>query len=284
MAGEMGAAVQSHWFSVGSVVTWAEPGVGLVATQSFANPEFGPRGLLLLKSGREPRTVAGELLQDDPDRERRQLAVMDIRGRGFAFTGEGCIPEAGHIVEENYSVHANLMETSSVWPSMAEAFEKSGGPLAERMLASLNAGEAAGGDIRGCQSAALLVVKIEPSGNQWADRMIDLRVEDSRDPLKELDRLLRIHRGYEHMELGEQAMNRGDYETSHAEYRNARRLCPDNEEMTFWHFVALANSGRKKEADALLGELVSPDRRWHILSRRLQAQGLLTSGAAIPEE
>jgi len=208
--GEIGAAVQSHWFSVGSIVIWAEAGVGAVATQSFVNTSFGSRGLELIKEGKSPREALDILISGDEGRHFRQVALIDAKGNTAAHTGATCIPEAGHINSKYYSVQANLMLKNSVWPAMEKAFQESRGPLAERLVAALEAAEAEGGDIRGKQSAALLVVKGESSGKIWEDRLIDLRVEDHPEPVKEIKRLLRVYRAYEHMNAGDVAVEKGD--------------------------------------------------------------------------
>jgi len=185
-SGEMGVAVQSHWFSVGSIVPWAEAGVGAIATQSFVNVSFGPRGLQLLREGKTAAEVVKELIAADEGRDVRQLAIVDSKGNVAAHTGAKCVPEAGHHIGDNYSVQANLMLNDRVWPAMAEAFEASSGPLAERMIVALEAAQEAGGDIRGKQSAALVVVKARSTGKIWEDRVIDLRVEDHSEPVQEL--------------------------------------------------------------------------------------------------
>jgi uncharacterized Ntn-hydrolase superfamily protein len=177
--GEMGAAVQSHWFSVGSAVPWAEPGAGVVVTGSFANLSFGLRGLTLLRRGRAAGEVLQALLAEDPGRELRQAAVLDGRGGAAAHTGTRCVPEAGHRVGRSgagaYSVQANMMASASVWPAMAEAYERALGPLAERMLTALRAAQEEGGDLRGQQSAALVVVRTAATDRPWEDRLVELR-------------------------------------------------------------------------------------------------------------
>src|SRR5512136_82906 len=190
VAHEMGVAVQSHWFSVGTAVTWAEAGVGVIATQAITNTSFGLRGLRMLKRGLSAKKVVDKLAQSDKDKEYRQLAVLDANGRLAAFTGKNCISEAGHIVGRTYSVQANMMQNNRVWPSMSKSFEMAKGRLAERMLTALEAAQKAGGDIRGCQSAAILVVRNQSSGRPWEDRLIDLRADDSEEPLADLKRLL----------------------------------------------------------------------------------------------
>ena len=260
--GEMGVAVQSHWFSVGKVVGWGEAGVGIVATQSMTNPSFGPRGLELLREGRSPTDIVRELIETDQVREVRQLAVLDATGRAAAFTGSRCIPHCGDLVGDHFSVQANMMVSDEVWPSMASAFQRSKGPLAERMMAAMVAAEVAGGDFRGHQSASLLVVRGKPTGRLWEDRAIDLRVEDHADPVGELSRLLRIHRAYELMNEGDLAQERGDIAAALAHYEAAQERYPENEEMTFWHAAMLVNNHRMEEALPLFAKVFYKNSRW----------------------
>ena len=272
--GEMGVAVQSHWFSVGSIVSWGEAGVGVVATQSFVNPSFGVKGLEMLKAGKTPQETVDELIAADEGRDFRQLAIVDSKGRSACYTGKLCIKDAGNITKENYSVQANMMLNDKVWSSMSDAFEKSTGRLAERLVGALEAGQEAGGDIRGMQSACLLVVKATPTGNVWEDRLVDLRVEDSDDPIKELSRLLKVHRAYEHMNNGDLAVEKKDLQLAGKEYASAEKLFPDNIEMKFWHAVMLANNGKVDESLPLFKEIFSRDKNWRTLFERLPVSGL----------
>ncbi len=273
--GEMGVAVQSHWFSVGSVVSWGEAGVGVIATQSFANVSFGQRGLELLKSGLSPQQTLDSLLADDEGRDYRQVAILDKMGRVAAYTGTKCIKDAGHIIGENFSVQANLMLNDKVWPAMAEAFKNIKGKLAERMLAALEAAQQAGGDIRGKQSAAILIVKGESTGKIWEDRIIDLRVEDNEEPIEEIKRILKVHRAYEHMNAGDLAVEKGDMELAMQEYSAAEEMFPDNEEMKFWHAVTLANNNQVDESLKIFQEVFNANNNWKLLLPRLIDPGLL---------
>ncbi|MEO0472642.1 MAG: DUF1028 domain-containing protein [Bacteroidota bacterium] len=255
VSGEIGVAVQSHWFSVGSLVSWAEAGVGAIATQSFVNPNFGPQGLALLKTGLPAPKVLEALIASDEGRNVRQLAVIDAQGQVAAFTGENCIPDAGHIVGEQFSVQANLMANDQVWPAMAKAYRQAEGPLAERMMSALTAAQDAGGDIRGKQSVAMLVVAPEASGQPWVDRRVDLRIEDHPEPIKEMQRLLQVHRAYEHMNKGDLAVEKGAVDEALKEYAAAESLFPQNEEMKFWHAVSLVNAGRLADALPIFSEV-----------------------------
>jgi uncharacterized Ntn-hydrolase superfamily protein len=273
--GEMGVAVQSHWFSVGSIVAWGEAGVGVVATQSFVNPSFGPRGLELLKKGNNAGEVVDELIASDSGRDVRQLAILDVNGNVKAYTGKNCIPAAGHITGENYSVQANLMLNAMVWPAMSEAFENTKGTLAERMIAALEAAQKVGGDIRGKQSACILVVRGKSTGKVWEDRLIDLRVEDSPEPIKELKRLLRVHEAYNHMNNGDLAVEHGDMKLAMEEYSTAEKMFPDNEEMKFWHAVTLVNNGDVAGSLPIFKQVFEMNKNWKILTPRLVPVGLL---------
>ena len=273
--GEMGVAVQSHWFSVGSIVSWGEAGVGVVATQSFVNVSFGPRGLAMLKRGKTANQVVEALIQSDDGRDVRQLAVLGADGSVAAYTGKNCIPGARDIVGENFSVQANLMKNDKVWSAMAEAFENSTGPLAERMIMSLEAAQNAGGDIRGKQSASILIVKGESSGKVWEDRLIDLRVEDHPEPVKELKRLLKVFRAYEHMNKGDLAVEHGDMQLAMEEYSAAENMFPENEEMKYWHAVTLVNNGNLDKALPLFESVFERNGEWIELTPRLVPIGLL---------
>ena len=227
ITGDMGVAVQSHWFSVGPLVTWGEAGVGVVATQSFVNPDFGPQGLALMKSGLSPQEALDSMLNNDEGKAVRQVALLNYKGEVAVHTGEKCIQSAGHIKGRKYSVQANLMENDKVWRAMSMAFEKNFQlPLAERLVAALDAGEGVGGDIRGKQSAAILVVRAKPTGQVWKDNLVDLRVEDHKNPVKELKRLLKVHRAYEHMNNGDLAIEKGDIEKAMKEYNAASEMFP----------------------------------------------------------
>jgi uncharacterized Ntn-hydrolase superfamily protein len=273
--GELGVAVQSHWFSVGSIVPWAEAGLGAVATQSFVDPSYGKLGLDLMRAGKSAPDALKALLAGDDGREVRQVAMIDAQGRVAAHTGSKDIPAAGHIVGKDYSVQANLMLNDKVWPAMSRAFETTKGDLAERMMAALDAAQEAGGDIRGKQSAALIVVTGKPTGKPWADRVFDLRVDDSADPLKELRRLVTLQRAYNHMNAGDLAVEQKDNDRALAEYGAAAKLVPDNAEMVYWHAVALVNMGRVDDSLPLFRRVFAMDKNWVTLTPRLAKVGLI---------
>lgn len=276
VTGEMGVAVQSNWFSVGSLVSWAEAGVGAIATQSFVNPSFGPHGLELLRSGKTAQEVLKELIDADDGRDVRQLAIVDSKGNVAAHTGKKCIPAAGHYVGDNFSAEANLMLNDKVWPAMAKAYQEASGPLAERLVTALEAAQSVGGDIRGKQSAAILVVRAKSTGKIWEDRVIDLRIEDHPEPIKEIRRLLKLYRAYEFMNKGDYAVEKNDMKNALELYGSAEKLFPDNQEMKYWHAVALANNGMVSESLPIFKEVFKANSNWRTLTERLPGVGQLT--------
>ncbi|MDQ1728217.1 MAG: hypothetical protein QOD33_342 [Pyrinomonadaceae bacterium] len=279
--GELGVAVQSHWFSVGSIVPWAEAGVGAVATQSFVDPSYGKLGLELMRTGKSGPEALKALLAGDDGREVRQVAMIDAQGRVDAWTGKNDIAAAGHFVGKDFSVQANLMLNDKVWPAMAQAFQNTKGDLAERMLAALDAAQSVGGDIRGRQSAAIIVVNGKPSGMAWKDRTFDLRVDDSPEPLMELRRLVTLQRAYNHMNAGDLAVEHKDNDGALREYSAAEKLVPDSAEMIYWHAVALVNMGRIDESLPLFRKVFALDKNWATLTPRLPKSGLMPDDAQL---
>lgn len=275
--GEMAVGVQSHWFSVGTSVPWAKSGVGVVATQSFVNPAYGPKGLALMEEGKTASEALGILVAQDEGKEFRQVAFLDVEGHAAAFTGDKCVEYASDITGDNFSVQANMMLNDEVVPAMEKAFEEHKDlPLAERVLEVLKAAQAAGGDIRGKQSAALIVVGPEKVENPWEDKRIDLRVDDNSAPLVELERLLKVARAYEFMNKGDLAVEKNDMRDALKQYGNAMKLFPENLEMKYWTAVALANSGEIQKALPMFQQIFSKDDNWRTMTRRLPASGLLT--------
>jgi uncharacterized Ntn-hydrolase superfamily protein len=267
--GEMGVAVQSHWFSVGAIVSWAQPGVGAVATQSIAEPAYGPRLLERLGAGAGPRDALEQLLSEDPEARFRQVAVVDGTGAVAAHTGAGCIEHAGHIEGEDFSAQANIMRSPDVWPAMADAFERAGGPLVRRLLAGLYAGEAAGGDVRGRQSAAIVVVAAR--GEPW-EREIELRVEDHPEPLAELRRLLDLHDAYRLATEGDDLVGEGRHAEAGERYRRASEIAPDNHELLFWSGLAFAQSGELEEGTERVRRAIRLEPGWADLLPRLSPE------------
>ena len=281
ITGEMGVAVESHWFSVGTTVSWAEAGVGAIATQSFVNKSFGPRGLALLKSGMTAQQTLDKLLSDDEGREVRQVAIVDIHGNVATHTGKNCIQYANHIQGQQYSVQSNMMLNNTVSDAMSTAFQKSKGrPLGERLLVALEAAQKAGGDIRGQQSAAVLIVPGKSEGKPWDERTVDLRVDDHAQPIKELRRLYTVHLAYQHMNNGDLAVEKNDMEGAMKEYNAAMKLFPQNLEMQYWTAITLANNKQVDKAIPILKKIYANDRNWQELTRRLPKVNLLTVSAA----
>jgi len=276
VTGEMGVAVQSHWFSVGTAVSWAEAGAGAVATQSFVNKSFGIRGLNLLRAGLTAQQALDSLLSDDEGRDVRQVAIIDIKGNVATHTGKSCIDYAGHIKGNNFSVQSNMMLTNKVPSAMAGAFEKNKNkPLAERMLLALEAAQSVGGDIRGKQSAAIIVVPAQSQGKPW-ERTVDLRVDDSPEPIRELHRLYNVQVAYQHMNNGDLAVEKNDMVKAMNEYNAAMKMFPQNLEMQYWTAITLANNKQVDQSLPILKKIFDKDANWKELTRRLPKVKLLT--------
>lgn len=276
LTGDLGVAVQSHWFSVGSLVAWAEAGVGAVATQSFINVSFGPRGLALMKAGLSAQEAMDKLIRDDDGRDFRQVALIDIHGHVATYTGAKCVAEAGHIQGNGFSVQANMMLSNKVPSAMAAAFKRTAGmPLAERMMEALKAAQGVGGDIRGQQAAAILVVKGKASDAPWKDKLVDLRVEDHPNAVTEMARILGVQRAYEHMNNGDLATEHGDMEAAIREYGAAMTAYPENVEMKYWTAVSLVNAGKMADALPMFRDVFRKEPNWVEMTRRIVPSGLL---------
>jgi uncharacterized Ntn-hydrolase superfamily protein len=274
--GNLGVAVQSHWFSVGPIVPWARAGVGAVATQSLVLVSYGPLGLALMEEGAAAGVALAKLIEEDSHSYFRQVAMVDAEGNVSAHTGDSCIAYASHHIGEGYSVQANMMLTDDVVGAMAAAFEAAKGDLADRMLASLDAAQGVGGDIRGKQSAAILIVRGLPTGESWSDVVMELRVEDHPRPLEELSRLVALHRAYELSNRGDEAMAEGDLAAAKEAYGKAAELAPGNLELRFWRGISLLNTGHEKEAVEIFESIFEKDPNWKELLLRLPASGLVT--------
>ena len=274
--GQLGVAVQSHWFSVGTVVPWAKAGVGAVATQSIAEPSYGPKGLALMEKGTPADEALQSLLAKDIGKNVRQVAMVDAQGNVGVHTGSRCISHASHLTGKNYSVQANIMAKSTVPSAMVQAFESTTGDLAERMLAALDAAEAEGGDLRGRQSAAMLVVSGEPTGDPWTDRIVDLDVADHENPLIELRRLYRISQAYRHAQRGDEYMEKNEMDSALQEYSAATKLYPENPELPFWTAVTLAQTGELQEALSIFKDVFSRNKNLRELVPRIAQAGFLT--------
>jgi uncharacterized Ntn-hydrolase superfamily protein len=267
--GELGVAVQSHWFAVGPIVPWVRAGVGAVATQSIAEPAYGPGGGAPPAGGARAPPLLNGLVRDDELARFRQVAVVDAHGNAAAFTGEGCIAHAGHQEGHEFSAQANMMASPEVWPAMAHAFDAASGPLSRRLLAALHAAEARGGDARGRQSCALVVAPAH--GEPW-QRTVDLRVDDHPEPLAELDRLLDLSDAYTLATEGDDLVGQGRHEEAGERYRTASELAPGNHELLFWAGLAAAQSGDLPTALERVREAIRLQPGWRELLGRLGAE------------
>ena len=273
--GQLGVAVQSHWFSVGFLVPWAKAGVGAVATQSFIKVDYGPEGLKLMESGMTATEVLRTLTSQDDGEDLRQVGMIDFNGNVAVHTGKRCIKHAGHVTGDNYSVQANMMANGTVPKAMANAFENSKGDLADRMMAALEAAEGEGGDIRGKQSAAMVIVSGDPTGVDWKDTILSLRIEDHPTPLVELKRLIRIHRAYQHANRGDQYMETEEIEKALSEYSKAAEFYPENAELPYWSAIALVNGGRLEDALPVFKSVFRRNPNLKTMTPRLTNSGLL---------
>lgn len=273
---QIGVAVQSHWFAVGALCPWIEPGVGVIATQSMVEVSYGPKGLALLRDGKSAQQALNVLLEADEGKELRQVAVVDAQGNVAVHTGKRCIAEAGHQIGDSFSAQANMMLNNTVWSAMASAFENSQGNLANRLLSALQAAQEAGGDIRGKQSASLLVSENIKDDAPWKNIFTDLRVDDHPDPILELKRLLDIQYVYDLMNEGDDLLSKNEYEAAKIKYQQAAELAPEIEEPSFWHAVTLADTGKVNEALPIFERVFNINKNWALLVQRLPASGLLT--------
>src|SRR5215469_14279252 len=250
-----------------------DPGSGelgvAVESQALVEPSYGKLGLDLMRAGKSAPDALGGLVSSDPMNNIRQVAMVDAEGRVAAHTGSLTIAEAGHVTGEGFSVQANMMLRATVWPVMAEAYKSARGELVDRLMAALDAAEAEGGDIRGRQSAAILIVSGENTGKPWSDKVYDVRVDDAPEPLKEIRRLVLVARAYSHMRAALSATQRGDFDTHNREFEKASNLLRDNPEMRFWHGIGLLNSGKIEQGMTILGEVAARDRNWATLALRL---------------
>ena len=275
--GELGVAVQSHWFSVGPLCAWARAGVGAVATQSVVEPAYGPHALDRLSGHVNAQQVLGELLAADPLAAVRQVAVIDARGTIGAHTGKDCIAHAGHVVGERWSCQANMMARDTVPNAMSEAFASATGLLSDRLLTALDAAEAEGGDVRGRQSAAMVIVP--PDGEPWR-RTVDLRVEDHDAPLDELRRLLSLQRAYDLAGAGDELLAAGRPDDAGELYRKAAELAPGSDELLFWSGLAIAQTGELEAGVAKVRQAIEHNPNWLVLLERLTPE-FAPAGAAV---
>jgi uncharacterized Ntn-hydrolase superfamily protein len=287
--GQLGGAVQSHWFAAGDLVIWADPAAGAVATQSLVEVSHGPEGLRLMREGRTAGEALAERVASDEGEAVRQIGMVDARGGTAVHTGSKCIAEAGHRTGDGYTCQANMMMNDTVWDAMAEAYEKSQDDLVHRLLDALDAAEAEGGDVRGKQAAGIYVVKAEPSDKPWEDVIVDIRVDDHPEPLPELRRLVDLKFAYDRLDAAEKLELAGDLDGAFAEQRRALADVPDNAEIAFWTATSLAAHGRLDEARRTIRTAFDQYRGWEVLLRRLVRDGYLafppeTLEALLPEE
>jgi uncharacterized Ntn-hydrolase superfamily protein len=278
--GELGVAIESHYFSIGPVCPWAEAGVGAVATQAIADPAYGPLGLALMRAGKDAPTALKALLAGDAQAEIRQIAMIDAKGNVAAHTGSKPTPAAGHQIGRNYSVQANTMSNAKVWPAMAEAFEKTTGDLTDRLMAALEAGQKAGGDIRGQQTAAIIVVSGTPSGQPWKDRLFDLRVEDSPEPITELKRLVRLQRAYRLIGKGDEFATQRKWDEAIKSYKEGVALAPEKEELRYGLAATLFLSGGEEEALPIFRQVFQENPDWVEITKRYVMTGDLPNDPA----
>jgi uncharacterized Ntn-hydrolase superfamily protein len=278
--GELGVAVQSHWFAVGPIVPWVRPGVGAVATQSIAEPAYGPHALdHVAANGSGAQATLQALLGVDELSRFRQVAIVDAHGEVATHTGEGCIAYAGHRAGPQFTAQANMMASPDVWPAMAAAFEAASGPLARRLLAALNAAEASGGDARGRQSSALVVAPAE--GEPW-QRTVDVRVDDHPEPLRELERLLDLADAYAIASEGDDLVGQGRHAEAGELYRLASERAPGNHELLFWSGLATARAGDVASGLDQVREAIRLQPGWMELLGRLEPE--IAPGAAAVKE
>ncbi|HEX4281959.1 MAG TPA: DUF1028 domain-containing protein [Solirubrobacteraceae bacterium] len=275
--GELGVAVQSHWFSAGGVVTWARPGIGAVATQANAEAGYGPQLLDLLVAGVPAEQALATLVANDPAGDSRQVAVVDGAGRVAAHTGSACMAYAGHATGAGVSCQANIMATERVWPAMLETFTAASGSLTGRLLDALDAAEREGGDLRGRQSAAILVVA--PDAEPW-QTVVSLRVEDHPDPLPELRRLVALHDAYALANEADELLNSGHHDEAARLYVEASQRAPGNHELMFWAGLGVAQAGDLDAGVAQVQAAIAIQPAWRELLRRLPPE-MAPSAAAV---
>ncbi|MDJ0836004.1 MAG: DUF1028 domain-containing protein [Acidobacteriota bacterium] len=279
--GQLGGAVQSHWFSVGSGVLWVRPGVGVVATQSFTRAAYGPLGLDAMAAGESPTGALERLTEEDEGRAVRQVGFVDAKGRAAGFTGKSCIDYACDRQGKYFSIQANIMLKDTVCAAMEKAFTAAKGPLAHRLMAALEAAQAEGGDLRGRQSAAMVVVSADKPKHAWEGRIVDLRVDDHPTPLKELKRLLAVHDAYEFMNAGDVALEKNKIAEGLKAYGTAVTMLPDRVEPVFWQAYTMVTVGRLDEALPLFKQVFEKEPVWRKMPRRLVKSGLLPNDEAL---
>ncbi len=282
ITGELGVAVQSRWFAVGPIVPWVRAGVGAIATQSFVDTRYGAVGLERLAAGEAPSDVLAALLAADPDPGVRQVGMVDALGRVAAWTGGDCVAAAGHLEGDGVTVQANMMERATVWPAMLRAYESTAGDLADRLVAALHAAEAEGGDVRGRQSAALVVSRDPTTPRPWEHRF-DLHVDDARVPLEELDRLLAVARAYEAFDRAFESVAAGERGVALGFFEEAAALAPDDDQIRLWLALAVFDSGDEARGRRLYQSALAREPRSGEHLRRFVAAGQLPGAERLVE-
>lgn len=283
VTGEMGLATQSQAFAVGSSVPWAEPGYGVIATQSIAEPYYGELGLDLLRGGMTATESLHAMRSIDPHPERRQVVMIDARGDVAVYTGDGCVAAAGHRVGEHCCALANLVVGPQVWNDMVDAFEATSGPLANRLVSALVAAEAAGGDLRGRRSAAVVVVRAERTGRPWQDQLVDLRVDDHDDPVTELCHLVETSDTYHDVVRGFELAIDGDPVRGATEIDELDLQRRDDPDLLMWRAAVLAMAGRADEAVDAFARLHRDHPQFVEAARRMVPAGIFTDKGAVLE-
>lgn len=284
VTGFLGVAVQSHYFSVGPVVPWARSGVGAVATQSMVDIKYGPLGLDLMSGSKNASEALESLLEADSKADSRQVGMVDANGIAAAHTGSRCIDFAGHVTGDGFACQANLMSNNTVWVEMKKAYERNPNlEFPERLLATLEAAENAGGDARGRQSAAILIVSPQIYPNQWMGRLMELRVEDNPNPLKELSRLIRLKRSYDLADKGDDLLTSGKVREAGEAYARALELAPDNEEILYWKGVTYLGSSLKEEGASILKSVFRTNKNWVMITKSLLRNGLIVKSKEIDD-
>lgn len=280
--GYLGVAVQSHYFSVGPVVPWARSGVGAVATQSMVEMKYGPLGLELMSGGKSASEALESLLRTDPKSDTRQVGMVDARGAVATHTGSRCIDYAGHATGDGFTCQANLMSNDTIWGEMKKAYENNSSlEFPERLLATLEAAENAGGDARGKQSVAILIVSSEIHPNPWMGRVLELRVEDNPNPLEELSRLIRLKRSYDLADKGDDLLTSGKVREAGDAYAKALEFAPGNEEILYWKGVTYLGSSLNDEGVSILKEIFRNNKNWVMITKSLLRKGLIAKSKEI---
>jgi uncharacterized Ntn-hydrolase superfamily protein len=274
--GELGIAVQSRYFAAGQVVPWIEAGVGVIASQSFANPVYGYEGLRLLRAGMAPQEALDKLVSEDAGEATRQVAIMDTQGQVAVHTGAKCVAAAGHALGRDCSAQANMMAQDTVWQAMVHAFETGTGDLADRLVAAMEAAEREGGDLRGKQAAGLIVVSGKPSGVSKLDRVVDVRVDDHPEPVDEIKRLLQYARAHQCVRQATDKVVAGDFDGALTDLDVCCAAYPDEPQFLFRRALVLLPLGRVEEAREMVQRVHSIHPGWSEILLRFADAGVIS--------